>query len=108
MKLRDISTTLAVAAVMGFGLNAPARAQAPDPCSVFLCMASVSGYGSPSPACTAPIMVFHSIQIWTPPPYFNGPATAAARRSFLMTCPGATVPNQAVLESIIAQWGYNP
>ncbi|WP_330208476.1 MULTISPECIES: hypothetical protein [unclassified Pseudomonas] len=109
MKLRAISAisaTFALAAALGLGLSAPARAQAPDPCSVFLCMASVSGFGTPSPQCAAPIAVFHTIQVWSPA--FNPPATAAARRTFLMTCPGATAPNQAILEAIIAQWGYTP
>ena len=87
-------------------MTAPASAQGTDPCSVFLCMASVSGFGSPSPGCAAPMTVFHAIQIWSP--HFNPPATALARRSFLMTCPGASAPNQAILESIILQWGYRP
>lgn len=106
MKLRTISATFALTAALGLALSAPARAQAPDPCTVFLCMASMSGFGAPSPGCAAPIAVFHSIQIWSPA--FNPPATAAARRTYLMACPGATVPNQAILESIIAQWGYIP
>ncbi len=104
MKLRAISATLALAAALGLGISAPARAQAPDSCSVFLCMASVSGFGAPSPQCTAPIAAFHAIQIWDPK--FDAPATAAARRTFLMTCPGATVPNQHILEAIIREWGY--
>ncbi|MBS7777349.1 TrbM/KikA/MpfK family conjugal transfer protein [Acidovorax sp. CCYZU-2555] len=106
MKLRTISRFFALASALGFVLTAPARAQAPDPCSVFLCMASVSGFGTPTPACAPPIAVFHSIQIWSPA--FNPSATAAARRAFLMACPGAAVPNQPILEAIIAQWGYIP
>jgi len=108
MKLRTVSATFALAAALGLGLSAPARAQAPDPCSVFLCMASVTGAGAPSPQCTAPIAVFHAIQVWSPA--FNPPATAAARRTYLMTCPGVTTnpTNQAMLQSIIAAWGYTP
>lgn len=106
MKSRTISAIFALASALGLGLSTPARAQGAEPCAVFLCMASKSGYGSPSPGCTAPITVFHSIQIWSPK--FNAPATAAARRTYLMTCPGATAPNQSILESIIAQWGYRP
>ncbi|RYE43282.1 MAG: hypothetical protein EOP24_29180 [Hyphomicrobiales bacterium] len=106
MNLRTISGNFALATVLGLGLTAHARAQAPEPCTVFLCMASVSGFGIPSPGCAAPIAVFHSIQVWSPT--FNPPATAAARRGFLMACPGATVPNQAILEAIIGQWGYRP
>jgi len=106
MKLRTFSAAFALTTALGLGLSASVRAQAPEPCAVFLCMASMSGYGSPSPSCSAPIVVFHSIQVWDPK--FNAPATAMARRSFLMGCPGATVPNLGILESIIAQWGYAP
>ncbi|PPT53797.1 hypothetical protein XarbCFBP8138_19455 [Xanthomonas arboricola] len=106
MKLRSTATTFALAAALSLGLSAPARAQAGDPCSVFLCMASVSGFGAPTPECAAPIATFHSIQVWSPA--FNPSATAAARRAYLMTCKGASVPNQAILEAIIAQWGYTP
>ncbi|MCS3809791.1 hypothetical protein FHY19_002851 [Xanthomonas arboricola] len=106
MKLRTTAANFVLAAALGLGLSAPARAQTVDPCSVFLCMAAVSGFGAPSAECAAPITAFHAIQIWDP--YFDSPATAAARRTYLMTCPGASVPNQAVLEAIISQWGYTP
>lgn len=106
MKLRTFSATLTLAAALGLGLSAPANAQLPDPCPVFLCMASVSGSGSPTPSCSTPIATFHSIQIWNPK--FNASATASARRTYLMGCPGATGPNQAILEAIIMQWGYRP
>lgn len=106
MKLRTISATLALTAALGLSLSAPARAQAVDPCSVFLCMASMTGAGAPGPECTASITVFHAIQVWSP--VFNPPATAAARRTYLMTCPGVTPANQALLELIITTWGYTP
>ncbi|MBB5866518.1 hypothetical protein [Xanthomonas sp. 3058] len=106
MKLRTIATTFALAATLGLGLSAPTRAQAADPCSVFLCMAAVSGFGKPSAECAAPIAAFHAIQIWDP--HFDSPATAVARRQYLMTCPGTVPVNQAVLEAIIGQWGYTP
>lgn len=106
MKLRSMATTFALAAALGLGLSAPVRAQTVDPCSVFLCMAGVSGPGTPSPECTAPIAAFHAIQVWSPA--FNPPATAAARRTYLMTCPGVVPVNQATLELIISQWGYTP
>ncbi|WP_126941655.1 hypothetical protein [Xanthomonas sp. BRIP62409] len=104
MKPRTTAATFALAAALGLGLSAPARAQAPDPCSVFLCMASKTGFGAPTAECAAPIGVFHAIQVWDP--HFDSPATAAARRAYLMTCPGASVPNQAILEAIIGKWGY--
>ncbi|MBO9769999.1 MULTISPECIES: hypothetical protein [Xanthomonas] len=106
MKLRSIGATFALAAAFGLGLGAPANAQAADPCSVFLCMAAVSGFGKPSAECAAPIAAFHAIQIWDP--HFDSGATAAARRTYLMTCPGVVPVNQATLEAIIGQWGYTP
>lgn len=106
MALRTFFATLTLASALGLGLGTPAPAQAAEPCEVFLCMASVSGYGSPGPSCTAAIAVFHSIQIWSPK--FNAPATASARRTYLMGCQGATTPNQGILEAIIMQWGYTP
>ncbi|KPN07063.1 hypothetical protein AN651_10700 [Xanthomonas arboricola] len=107
MKLRSIATTFALAAALSLGLSAPARAQAGDPCSVFLCMASMTAPSKPAgPTCAAPIATFHSIQVWSPA--FNPSATAAARRTYLMTCPGVVPVNQATLEAIIAQWGYTP
>ncbi|WP_419746023.1 hypothetical protein [Xanthomonas phaseoli] len=66
MKLRSIGATFVLAAAFGLGLGAPANAQAADPCSVFLCMAAVSGFGKPSAECAAPIAAFHAIQIWDP------------------------------------------
>lgn len=106
MKSRILLTILALCAA---GLSiAPAHAQTPDPCSAYTCMASVSGVGTPGgAACTAPIAAFHAIQVWDP--YFDSSSTAAARRQFLMTCPGVQVPtNLAILNAIIAQWGYSP
>src|SRR6185503_3449878 len=78
------------------------------PCSVYTCMAGVSGVGTPGgTACTAPIVAFHAIQVWDPE--FDSGSTAAARRQFLMTCPGVQEPtNLATLNVIIAHWGYSP
>lgn len=84
------------------------HAQGGDPCSVYTCMAGISGYGTSGGAgCTAPVAVFHAIQIWDPD--FDSSATASARRQYLMTCPGAQEPsNLAILNAIIAEWGYSP
>ncbi|MFA1262790.1 hypothetical protein ACCQ21_07550 [Xanthomonas axonopodis pv. desmodiigangetici] len=108
MTLRSMVTTVALAAALGLGLSYPVRAQTADPCSVFICMAGVIGAGVSGPDCTTPIAAFHAIQVWSPA--FNPPATATARRQFLMTCQGVvTEPvNQATLELIIAKLGYTP
>ena len=106
MQPRTLLTTLAISAA---GLSiAPTHAQTADPCSVYTCMAGVSGVGTPGgAACTAPIVAFHAIQVWDPE--FDSGSTAAARRQFLMTCPGVQEPtNLAILNIIIAQWGYSP
>lgn len=106
MQLRTLLAALAISAT---GLTiGTARAQGPDPCSVFQCMAGISGYGtSGGPACTAPVLAFHAIQVWDPE--FDSGSTATARRQFLMTCPGVQEPtNLAILNTIITTWGYSP
>ncbi|MBD8873466.1 TrbM/KikA/MpfK family conjugal transfer protein [Rhodanobacter sp. DHB23] len=106
MKLRPLFAALAIGAT---GLTTgTAHAQGADPCSVYTCMAGLSGSGAPGgAACTAPIATFHAIQVWSP--HFNSSATAAARRRFLMKCPGAQEPtNLVILNAIIAEWGYSP
>lgn len=94
-------------AVAGLALN-PARAQTGDPCSVYACMAGLSGVGATGgPGCTASVTAFHAIQVWDP--YFDSAATATARREFLMKCPGIQEPtNAAIVSAIIAEWGYAP
>lgn len=107
MKLRTLTSAVALIFSVGMGLSAPARAQAPDPCTVFICMAGMSGAGSPGGAgCTAAIQTFFSIQIWSP--WFNAPATSMARQNYLMTCPGSTGANAGMLSAIISQWGSVP
>jgi hypothetical protein len=103
MKLRSLFTTLALGAAILMG--APAHAQGSDPCSVYACMAGISGAGaSGGPACSAPYITFFAIQVWDPD--YDPGATATARQEFMMTCPGANVlTNAAVLEGIIGIWG---
>lgn len=106
MQLRILLAALAISTT---GLTVGiAHAQGVDPCSVYTCMAGISGVGaSGGPACAAPIAAFHAIQIWDPE--FDSGSTASARREFLMTCPGVQEPtNLAILNAIIAEWGYIP
>lgn len=106
MRLRALVLT------MTFGgaalTNTTVQAQSVDPCSVYTCMAGISGVGTTGgPACAPSTELFFSIAIFDP--YFDAPATATARREYLMTCPGANVAtNAAILEAIIAEWGYVP
>jgi hypothetical protein len=106
MKLRPLLTALAIS-VIGLTIGA-AHAQSADPCIVYICMAGISGYGtSGGPDCTDAIAAFHNIQVWDPE--FDSSSTASSRRQFLMTCPAAQeASNLAILNSIIAEWGYTP
>ncbi len=109
MKLRTLFSTGTMAAALSIGmvLSTPVRAQAPDPCTVFLCMAGMSGSGASGPECAGAIATFFSMQVWSP--WFNGPATSMVRQTYLMSCPGAnTGTNSAILSAIILQWGQVP
>lgn len=104
MKLHTVLAPLAFGLSIAAGLSVPARAQAPDPCTVFICMAGISGSGSDGgPGCIAPKQTFFGIQIWDPK--YNPSATSAARRMYLMGCPSATTVNAGILNAIIAIWG---
>jgi hypothetical protein len=106
MKPRPLLTALAISAT-GLTMGG-AHAQGADPCTVYTCMAGISGVGaSGGPACAAPIAAFHAIQVWDPE--FDSGSTASARRQFLMQCKPALLPaNLAILNAIIAEWGYIP
>lgn len=112
MKLRALATTLAFG--VAASLAAPAHAQLPDPCTVYLCMAGISGSGSTGgPVCIAPIAFWHmaspaGLAVWGP--YgFIPPASYALREAYLTACPGSSVAtNEAVLQSIMTEWGSEP
>jgi len=107
MKLHSLINATALALIAATGFSTPVQAQAPDPCSMYLCMAGMSGQGTSGPECAAPIAAFHMIQVWSP--WFNPPATAMARQNYMMACPNAAVgTNAAIMASIIATWGYTP
>lgn len=105
---------LAITALLGTACLTSAHAQAPDPCTLYTCMAGMPGVvGLPGgPGCTAPIIFWHSptpsgLAVYSP--YFNPPASAAARRAYLMTCPGSNAAtNAAILQAIINEYGYLP
>ena len=88
--------------------SSPAVAQGVAPCSVYTCMAGMSGAGTTGgPACTAPIDMFFSIVIFDPS--YDASATAEARRKYMEVCEGTQLPtNAAILNTIIAEWGYIP
>lgn len=88
---------------------APLHAQGMDPCTVYTCMAGVSGTGATGgPAC-APALAFWHGALAVYSPLFNPPASAIRRASYLRTCRGASYAgNAAVLNAIIAAWGWVP
>jgi hypothetical protein len=113
MKLRALFTTLALGAACLTTI--PASAQTVDPCTVYLCMAGISGFGaSGGPACAPALAYWHAptpagLAVYHPPQGFNPPASAASREEYLLTCPGATTANNtAVLQAIMSTWGSVP
>jgi hypothetical protein len=112
MKLRPLLFSVAFGAACLTA--APIHAQTVDPCTVYMCMAGISGFGAGGgPACAPALTYWHTaspagLAVWTT--YgFIAPASAALRRGYLTTCPGANVAtNTAVLNAIITQWGSVP
>lgn len=108
MRVRVLDFALG-AAIVALMTIAPLRAQGVDPCTVYTCMAGVSGAGATGgPAC-APALAFWHVALAVYSPLFNPPASAARRAGYLRTCRGASyASNAAVLEAIIATWGWVP
>jgi hypothetical protein len=115
MKLRTNLATFTLVIGAALGINAPARAQAIDPCTLYLCMAGISGVGaSGGPACIPPITYWHAVapaglavyDYWG----FDAPASLALRTTYLSSCPGALSPpsNAAILQTILSIWGSIP
>ncbi|MDA7418427.1 hypothetical protein PGB34_18820 [Xenophilus arseniciresistens] len=110
--------TIALSIALGTaGLCAPAHAQAPDPCALYLCMASVSGQGSPSASCTSAIQFWHTpspagLAVWTyyPVVKFWEDISYQVRQQYMNNCQGSTnTPgNQAISNAIMSQWGRVP
>lgn len=104
----QLRTLFVIVVAVGLGM-VPAQARAVTPCEVYTCMAGISGAGATGgPACAPSLVYWHSaLAVYSP--YFNPPASALRRRTYLMTCPGAHVAsNGALLSTIISTWGYVP
>lgn len=96
------SVALAVAPV--------AKAQSVDPCSVYTCMAGISGVGASGGAACEPStnLFFESLVVYDEEG-FDAPATAALRYSYLMTCPGSQyATNAVILAGIVNVWYDTP
>lgn len=113
MKMRSLFTAVSLAA---FGMAVgPAHAQGVDPCTVYLCMAGISGFGtSGGPACAPALAYWHAptpagLAVWASY-VFVPPASYATRLSYMTTgCPAANVAtNAAVLQAIMTEWGSEP
>ena len=106
MKLRTLSTTAALCAACL--IIAPIHAQAVDPCTVYMCMAGISGAGATAAqACIPSLTYWHTAWPSTAPTSTRRPVPQAKEDT--VTCPGAiTATNAAVLGAIIAEWGSVP
>jgi len=106
VRIPDFALGTAIAALVAI---APLRAQGVDPCTVYTCMAGISGTGATGgPACAPALAFWHGV-LAVYSPVFNPPASAARRASYLRTCPGASYAgNATILEAIIAAWGWAP
>lgn len=111
MKLRASLTALVLGAACL--ITAPVRAQAVDPCTVYMCMAGISGFGaSGGYACTPALVYWHAptpvgLAVYHPPQGFNPPASAARRTTYMDSCMTITV-NPDVVSAIIALHGSTP
>lgn len=114
MKLRSQLAALSLAALGVAGFSTSAQAQAPDPCTLYLCMASISGDGTPSPSCTGTILFWHTpspsgLAVWTyyPVVKFWEDISYQVRQQYMNSCKGATdtPTNQAVSNAIMSKWG---
>jgi hypothetical protein len=108
MNVRSLFAPLALTAAMSMA-SSSAHAQAVDSCTVMMCMAGISGSGlSGGVGCVPATNAFFAIAIYDPS--FDPGATSAARRTFLMTCPGVTKNPQdrAWVTTIISIWGEIP
>lgn len=107
MNLKAIITATALGLA---SLSPQTHAQAAvDPCTVYLCMAGLSGYGASGGAGCTPAVTYWHTALTVYNPYFNASATAARRQTYMMTCPGSnTKQNSAVFQAIMRTWGRVP
>lgn len=111
MKIRALLTTAALGAASV--LTNPAKAQTTEPCTVYMCMAGISGFGaSGGPGCAPALAYWHAptpagLAVYHPPQGFNAPASVVRRTTYMESCMTITV-NPDVVSAIIAMHGSNP
>lgn len=113
-KAKKLFVTATLTVGLGFGLSAPVHAQSVDPCTVYMCMAGISGEGATGgPGCAPALIFWHAIApaglaVWD---YwgFDEIASYALRETYLSSCPGADyLSNAAIVQEILAEWGSVP
>ena len=107
MKLQALSITLILAAC---SLATSARAQSVDPCTIYTCMAGISGVGATGGSGCIPATnyFFADLVVWD---YegFDASATAALRTIYMNFCPGAQfASNEAILQTIVNTYYWTP
>jgi hypothetical protein len=113
MKLRAFVATVVLGTVASV---TSVHAQAPDPCTLYNCMAGMPGVVGMSggAACEPAFTYWHAIApaglaIYDPYDGFDSPGSAALRQTFLSGCPGSNdATNAAILQTIISEYGYIP
>ncbi len=111
MKPRTFAATLVLGLAACF---TSAQAQViPTPCTVLLCMAGTSGFGSSvtDPSCTVPIAYWYlpdgtGLAVYDP--YFDAVDSYNTRLAFLNSCIPGAAQNPAVIAAIMAQHGSAP
>lgn len=113
MKLRALFATAALS-VGGLATTA-VHAQTVTPCEVYMCMAGISGVGlSGGPACAPAIAFWHTpapagLAVWGTYVFLPPPSAELRREYLTMGCPAANfATNAAILNAIIAEWGWEP
>lgn len=113
MRLRTAFATLSLALGIA-SVNTSAQAQAPDPCTLYLCMASISGQGTPPGNCASALAYWHipfpgGLAIWTyyPVTKFWPDQSYEYRKQYMNSCSGATNTqnNSNISDAIMDQWG---
>jgi hypothetical protein len=113
-KAKKLLATATLTIGLGLGLSAPVHAQAFDPCTVYMCMAGISGEGATGgPGCAPALFFWHDVAPAGLAVYdyfgFDAPASYALREAYLSSCPGADyLSNAAIVQEILAEWGSEP
>jgi len=115
MRLRIPLATLSVAFEIAFATTS-AQAQVPDPCTLYLCMASISGEGTVPANCTSAVTYWHvpapvGLAIYSYHPWkFLAQPSYNYRKQYMNSCSGTTDTqnNSNISDTIMNKWGRIP